>query len=146
MGLEKIGYIVLIAVTGAGAAGVAYAVRKRRPLTTGFALALLGLSGLFFWSVFVSGLKQTLMQAIDDGRYAQYNAELGRQFARSQQRPPPKVDETWARAIVAYHQAQRTARLFGWTEEELLAPYLGLGEEPTGRYMGGQPSAESKNR
>jgi hypothetical protein len=125
MGVEKIGYGLLFAVTVAGAAVTAYAVRKRRPLGTGLALALLGLSGLLFWGVFLGGLKETLGEAIEAGEYERFNLDQDILLAKYRQQPLPKASDNQARKIAAWHSAERTARRFGWTNKELIAAYRG---------------------
>jgi xanthosine utilization system XapX-like protein len=125
MGLEKIVYIVASVIAGVGFVGFVYAKLANRPRhgPSLFALFILGVVGLLFWSIFVGGLKDTIAEAVVDGRDAQDHLRQWRLGARYRGEPPPKPVDTDLAKIAALKQALHTTRLFGWREKDLTAAY-----------------------
>ena len=125
MGLEKIIYILASVIAGVGFVGFVYAKLANRPRhgPSLFALFILGVVGLLFWSIFVGGLKSTIAEAVVDGRDAQDHLRQWRLAARYRGEAPPKPIDTDLEKIAALKQARHTARLFGWSEKYLIEAY-----------------------
>ena len=125
MGLEKIVYVVVSVIAGIGFVGFVHAklANRLRHGPSLFALFLLGVVGLLFWSIFVGGLKDSIAEAVVDGRDTQNALKQVRLAAQYRHDPPPKAVDTDLAKIAALKQALHTARLFGWSEKDLTEAY-----------------------
>jgi hypothetical protein len=134
MGLAKLVYIILAVAAAFGFIGFVYSKLGKRP-SIGPAMLImfvLGALGIVFWGIFLTGLNDTLAEAIEDGQSAQYNLEQARLSARILHQPEPTPSDTELAAIKAMENAKRSARLFGWDWKKL---------EPS--YRKGQPAAHA---
>jgi len=125
MGLANIVYIISAVAAAAGLLGFIYSKVGRRPQIgpTTFVLLILGVLGMVFWGIFLSGLNDTLAEAIEDGTRAQTEIQQEAVSARLLQRPKLKLDESDLRKIAAMNSAKRSARLLGWDWRKLVPSY-----------------------
>jgi hypothetical protein len=125
MGLADIVYIVLAVVAAGGLIGFIYSKVGRRPQIgpTTFVLFVVGVLGIAFWGIFLSGLNDTLAEAIEDGRQAQNEIRQVAMSARYFHQPVPKPDESAVRKVAAMNSAKRSARLLGWDWRKLVPSY-----------------------
>lgn len=135
MGLASIVYTLLAALTAIGFVGFVYSrVNKRATVgPTMFTLFVLGVLGLAAWGIFLAALKDSLAEAIIDGRFAQHELENQKLSAKLLGEPKPKLDESDLRAVQAMKNAQRSARLFGWDWRELKPSYVKKAEKARGQ-------------
>jgi len=125
MGLARLVYIILtIAAVGGFAAFVYSRVGKRPSMgPAAFVIFVLGILGIVFWGIFLTGLNDTLAEAIEDGQRAQNDIEQERLSAQLLHKPLPTPDESQLQAVKAMKMAKRSARLFGWDWRKLQPSY-----------------------
>jgi hypothetical protein len=125
MGLAKLVYVILAVAAAVGLVGFVYSKLGKRP-SIGPLMAImfvLGVLGVALWGIFLTGLNDTLAEAIEDGQRAQNNLEQERLSARILHEPQPTPSESDVAAIKAMENAKRSARLFGWDWKKLEPSY-----------------------